>query len=78
MSTNLQPMSPGIRFSGIHRAPRIPQAEEALWGAPATEASFRAAAEVADAEPLAGNAFKVPLACNTIARTLLDLGEEKR
>jgi xanthine dehydrogenase YagS FAD-binding subunit len=34
-----------------------------------------AAVELSDAQPLPGNAFKVPLARNTIVRTLLDLLE---
>jgi xanthine dehydrogenase YagS FAD-binding subunit len=39
-----------------------------------------AEAELADAQPLPGNAFKVPLARNTLVRTLLDLTtkEEER
>ena len=50
-----------------------------LRGAPASEEMFRRAAEaeLADAQPLPGNAFKVPLARNILVRTLLDLtGEE--
>jgi dihydroorotase len=35
-------------------------------------------AELAAARPLAGNAFKVPLARNVIVSTLLDLVEEQR
>jgi hypothetical protein len=44
-------------------------------GAPATEESFRAAAdaELAEARPLPGNEFKLPLARNPIVATLLDL-----
>jgi xanthine dehydrogenase YagS FAD-binding subunit len=47
----------------------------ALRDAPATEENFRYAAnaELADAQPLPGNAFKVPLARNVLVRTLLDL-----
>jgi len=50
-----------------------------LRGEPVNEANFRAAAEIelADAQPLAGNAFKVPLARNVITRTLLELSEER-
>ena len=50
-----------------------------LRGEPANEANFRAAAdiELESAEPLRDNAFKVPLARNVIARTLLDLSEER-
>ena len=51
------------------------KAEATLRGAPATEEAFSRAAEteLADAQPLPGNAFKVPLARNLIVRTLLDL-----
>jgi xanthine dehydrogenase YagS FAD-binding subunit len=65
-----------LALGGVAPKPwRAWKAEAALRGAPATEESFvRAAeAELADAQPLPGNAFKVPLARNTIARTLLDL-----
>jgi xanthine dehydrogenase YagS FAD-binding subunit len=50
-----------------------------LRGTPATEEVFgRAAeAELADAQPLPGNAFKIPLARSTLVRTLLDLTEEE-
>ena len=50
-------------------------AEQALRGAPATEASFRAAAdaELRDARPLEHNAFKVPMATNALVATLRDL-----
>jgi xanthine dehydrogenase YagS FAD-binding subunit len=70
-----------LALGGVaHKPWRAARAEEALRGAPATETSFRAAAgaELADARPLPGNAFKVPLARNAIARTLLDLAEEQR
>jgi xanthine dehydrogenase YagS FAD-binding subunit len=51
-----------------------------MRGKPATEETFRAAAEaeLAQARPLAQNAFKVPLARDTIVRTLLDLAEGSR
>jgi xanthine dehydrogenase YagS FAD-binding subunit len=54
------------------------RAEESLRGAPATEASFSAAAdaELAQAEPLRDNAFKVPLARNLLVATLAELCEE--
>ncbi|HKT01443.1 MAG TPA: xanthine dehydrogenase family protein subunit M, partial [Rugosimonospora sp.] len=54
---------------------RAGTAERALAGMPATAASFAVAAEaeLAQARPLAGNAFKVPLARDTIVSTLLDL-----
>jgi xanthine dehydrogenase YagS FAD-binding subunit len=70
-----------IALGGVaHKPWRATTAEEALRGGPATEARFRAAAEaeLADARPLPGNAFKVPLARNTIVSTLLDLVEERR
>src|SRR5437588_8331236 len=69
-----------IAFGGVAHVPwRATKAEAALRGAPATEETFRRAAdaELADARPLPGNAFKVPLARNVLVRTLLDLtGEE--
>ncbi len=48
-------------------------------GARATEEIFRQAAdaELADAQPLRDNAFKVPLARNTLVRVLLDLTQEE-
>jgi xanthine dehydrogenase YagS FAD-binding subunit len=67
-----------IALGGVaHKPWRATSAEEALRGAPATEESFRRAAEaeLAGARPLTGNAFKVPLARNLIVRTLLDLAE---
>jgi xanthine dehydrogenase YagS FAD-binding subunit len=70
-----------IALGGVaHKPWRATKAEEALLGTPATEDSFRAAAEaeLADARPLAGNAFKVPLARNVIVRTLLDLAGQER
>src|SRR5213596_2707217 len=69
-----------IAFGGVAHVPwRAAKAEAALRGAPATEEMFSRAAdaELADALPLPGNAFKVPLARNVLVRTLLDLtGEE--
>jgi len=69
-----------IAFVGDAHVPwRAANAEAALRGAPATEEMFSQAAdaELADAQPLPGNAFKVPLARNVLVRTLLDLtGEE--
>jgi xanthine dehydrogenase YagS FAD-binding subunit len=67
-----------LALGGVaHKPWRAWKAEAALRGAPATEESFRRAAEaeLADAQPLPGNAFKVPLARNLIVRTLLDLLE---
>jgi len=65
-----------IAFGGVaHKPWRATKAERALRDAPATEATFRHAAdaELADAQPLPGNAFKVALARNILVRTLLDL-----
>ncbi len=69
-----------IALGGVAPMPwRATKAEAALRGKPATEEAFgRAAeAELADAQPLPGNAFKIPLARNTLVQTLLDLTEEK-
>jgi xanthine dehydrogenase YagS FAD-binding subunit len=69
-----------IALGGVAHTPwRATKAEAALRGAPANEEMFSRAAdaELADARPLPGNAFKVPLARNVLVRTLLDLtGEE--
>jgi xanthine dehydrogenase YagS FAD-binding subunit len=72
-----------IALGGVAPVPwRAARAETVLRGKPATEEMFgRAAeAELADAQPLPGNAFKVPLARSTLVRTLLDLTtkEEER
>jgi xanthine dehydrogenase YagS FAD-binding subunit len=71
-----------IAFGGVaHKPWRATKAELMLRGAPATEEMFRRAAdaELADAQPLRDNAFKVPLVRNVLVRTLLDLtGEENR
>jgi xanthine dehydrogenase YagS FAD-binding subunit len=67
-----------LALGGVaHKPWRAWKAEAALRGAQATEETFRRAAEseLADAQPLPGNAFKVPLARNTVVRTLLDLLE---
>ncbi|MEV0123641.1 xanthine dehydrogenase family protein subunit M [Streptomyces sp. NPDC050703] len=56
-----------IAFGGLaHRPWRALRAERALVGGPVTEEAFREAvdAELAAAEPLPDNAFKVPLARN--------------
>jgi xanthine dehydrogenase YagS FAD-binding subunit len=68
-----------IAFGGVAHAPwRARKAEAVLRGAPATEEIFRQAAdaELAGAQPLRGNGFKVPLARSTLVRTLLDLTQE--
>jgi xanthine dehydrogenase YagS FAD-binding subunit len=69
-----------LALGGVaHKPWRAWKAEAALRGAPATEERFlRAAeAELAAAQPLPGNAFKVPLARNTLVRTLLDLATKE-
>jgi len=68
-----------IAFGGVAHVPwRARKAEAVLHGAAATEEIFGQAAdaELADAQPLRGNAFKVPLARNMLVRTLLDLRQE--
>ena len=65
-----------IALGGVAHAPwRAARAEEALRGGPATTERFAAAAdaELEQARPLRDNAFKVPLARNTLVRTLADL-----
>jgi xanthine dehydrogenase YagS FAD-binding subunit len=67
-----------IALGAVAHAPwRAERAEEALRGAPATEQSFAAAAdaELAEARPLRENAYKVPLARNTLIRTLAVLAD---
>jgi xanthine dehydrogenase YagS FAD-binding subunit len=69
-----------IALGGVaHKPWRAVRAEAVLRGTPATGEMFgRAAeAELASAQPLPGNAFKVPLARNALVRTLLDLTEEE-
>jgi xanthine dehydrogenase YagS FAD-binding subunit len=70
-----------VALGGVATKPwRAWRAEEALRGRPPTDASFLAAAdaELADAHPLAGNAFKVGLARRTLAAVLQQLTEEAR
>jgi xanthine dehydrogenase YagS FAD-binding subunit len=65
-----------IALGGVAHAPwRATTAEDELRGAPATEESYRRAAqaELAAAEPLPGNAFKVSLAVRTVTATLRGL-----
>lgn len=65
-----------IGLGGVAPRPwRARRAEQVLQGAPATEATFQAAAEaeVADARPLAENGFKLPLVRQLIVATLSDL-----
>ena len=68
-----------IAFGGVAHIPwRARKVEDALRGAAATEEIFRQAAdaELAGAQPLRDNAFKVSLARNILVRTLLDLTQE--
>lgn len=70
-----------LALGGVaHKPWRASLAERELRGAPATEDSFRRAAEaeLAAAQPVAGNAFKVPLARNTLVATLRELAGETR
>ncbi|MFC8507675.1 FAD binding domain-containing protein [Streptomyces sp. NPDC057411] len=65
-----------LAFGGLaHKPWRARAAEEVLRGAPATSETFRRAAdaELAAAEPLRDNGFKVPLARNLAVRLLGDL-----
>jgi xanthine dehydrogenase YagS FAD-binding subunit len=69
-----------IAFGALAHVPwRASRAEEALRGAPATTESFARAAdaELAAAEPLRDNAFKVPLARNLLVATLTELCEAR-
>jgi xanthine dehydrogenase YagS FAD-binding subunit len=62
-----------IAFGGLAHVPwRATRAEAALRGQPAGEAAFAVAAdaELAAAEPLRDNAFKLPLARNLLVSTL--------
>ena len=72
-----------LALGGVaHKPWRAARAEEALRGQPATEASFRAAAEaeLAAAQPQSGldggNGFKIPLVTRTIVATLRQLTQE--
>lgn len=70
-----------LAFGGLATIPwRAQKAEAALRGAPATEVSFvqAAEAELADAQPLRENAFKLQLARNILVRTLQELVEGSR
>jgi xanthine dehydrogenase YagS FAD-binding subunit len=70
-----------VALGGVAAKPwRAWRAEEALRGRPATECSFleAAAAELAEARPLAGNAFKVDLSRRTLVAVLRQLTEEAR
>ena len=70
-----------VALGGVAPKPwRAWRAEETLRGRPAIEATFvqAADAELADARPLAGNAFKVDLTRRTLAAVLQQLTEEAR
>jgi xanthine dehydrogenase YagS FAD-binding subunit len=65
-----------LALGGVaHKPWRANRAEEALRGGPPTRERFLAAAdaELTEAAPLTGNAFKVPLVRAVIAQTLLGL-----
>ncbi|GAB3557929.1 xanthine dehydrogenase YagS FAD-binding subunit [Actinopolyspora lacussalsi] len=69
-----------IAFGGLaHKPWRATAAERALHGAPATEEAFRAAAdaELAEAETLRDNEFKVPMTRNTLASVLRELTQQE-
>ncbi|MCG5431177.1 xanthine dehydrogenase family protein subunit M [Mycobacterium sp. MYCO198283] len=70
-----------VALGGIAHAPwRATRAEGVLVGAPATEDTFAAAAdaELAAAEPLPGNEFKVELTRRTLVATLRELAGGRR
>ena len=65
-----------LALGGVaHKPWRAVRAEGILRGGPATEENFHRAAEaeLADARPLAGNRFKVPMARNTLVAVLREL-----
>jgi xanthine dehydrogenase YagS FAD-binding subunit len=69
-----------VALGGVaHKPWRAIRAEEVLRGAPATEEAFRQAAdaELAEARPLPDNAFKVPMARNTLVAVLRGLTREQ-
>ena len=69
-----------IALGGVAHKPWATRAEEVLRGSPATEDSFRAAAdaELETAEALSSNGFKVPMARGAIVAVLRELSEEQR
>jgi xanthine dehydrogenase YagS FAD-binding subunit len=70
-----------IALGGVaHKPWRAQRAEQALRDAPATTESFRAAAdaELAAAEPLPDNGFKVPMARGALVSVLTELAEVNR
>jgi xanthine dehydrogenase YagS FAD-binding subunit len=70
-----------IAFGGVaHKPWRATRAEAALRGLPATDESYRGAAEaeLAAARPLRDNAFKIPMLRNGLVAVLRDLVEKAR
>jgi xanthine dehydrogenase YagS FAD-binding subunit len=70
-----------VAVGGVATVPwRLPAAEAALRGAPATQESFEAAAALAaeGARPLSANGFKVSLLQRTVVRALLAVTEGDR
>jgi xanthine dehydrogenase YagS FAD-binding subunit len=70
-----------LALGGVaHKPWRATRAEAALRGASTTTDAFREAAdaELADARPLPGNEFKVPLVRNMIVGILTELAEVRR
>jgi xanthine dehydrogenase YagS FAD-binding subunit len=70
-----------VALGGVAPKPwRARRAEKTLRGRPATETSFLQAAdaELTDARPLSGNAFKIDLARRTLAAVLQQLTEGAR
>jgi xanthine dehydrogenase YagS FAD-binding subunit len=70
-----------VALGGVaHRPWRARHAEDTLRGAPATEETFRRAAEaeLVEARPLRDNAFKVPMVRNTLVAVLRGLTREER
>lgn len=68
-----------VAVGGVATVPwRLPAVEAALRGAPATEASFEAAAAVSadGARPLSANGFKMSLLRRTVVRALLEATTE--
>jgi xanthine dehydrogenase YagS FAD-binding subunit len=68
-----------LAFGAVASRPwRARKAERALTGGPATAEAFAAAAdaELAAAEPLAHNGYKVPLIRNLVVAMLTELTQE--
>ena len=68
-----------LTLGGVAHKPWRATRAETLHGAPAAVEGFRRAAEaeLADARPLRANAFKVPMARNTLVAVLRDIAQEK-